>query len=210
MAQWLRTNTATRVTVGPFFNPSDGVTPLTALTVTSCKLTLIVDVNGVPTMVLDTNPTASGGSNDMVHITGDDAGFYDLELAAANVNYLGRAKLSLTDATNHVPVFHEFMIVPAMIYDSIILGTDRLDANMTHIADTAQTALDLGGIIPDSVPADGTRPTLQQAVYMTLQRWIECSASGTILTVKKVDGVTTLFQCTTNDSVNPTSVTRSA
>lgn len=112
----------------------------------------MVDDAGVPTLVLDTNPTASGGANDMVHITGDDAGYYDLELAAANVNYLGRAKLALTDAANHCPVFHEFMILPAMIYDSLVLGTDRLDANVTHVADTAQTARDIGAAVPAAVP----------------------------------------------------------
>lgn len=135
--QLLRTNTATRVTVGPFFDKTDGVTPETAITVTSCKLTFIVDDGGVPTLVLDTAPTASGGSNDMVHITGDDAGYYDLELAAANVNYLGRAKLAITDAATHCPVFHEFMIVPAMIYDAMVLGTDVLQADVTQLLGTA-------------------------------------------------------------------------
>ena len=145
--RYLRTNTACRVTVGPFFDRTDGVTPETAITVTSCKLTLMVDDGNVPTLVLDTAPTASGGSNDMVHVTGDDAGFYDLELAAGNVNYLGRAMLAITDAATHCPVFHEFMILPAMIYDSLVLGTDRLDTNVTHIGDTSQTARDIGASV---------------------------------------------------------------
>lgn len=130
-----------------FFDKTDGVTPETALTVTSCKLTFVVDDANVPTLVLDTAPTASGGANDMVHIAGDDAGFYDLELAAENVNYLGRAMLAITDAATHCPIFHEFMIIPAMIYDSIILGTDRFDTNVTHIGDTSQTARDIGASV---------------------------------------------------------------
>ncbi len=145
--RFLRTNTATRVTVGPFFDRTDGVTPETGITVTSCKLTLMVDTAGVPTLVLDTSPTGSGGANDMVHVTGDDAGFYDLELAAADVNYLGRAMLALTDAAVHCPVFHEFHILPAMIYDSIFLGSDRLDVNVTHVGDTSQTARDIGASV---------------------------------------------------------------
>src|SRR3990167_8610213 len=135
--RFLRTNTATRVTVGPFLDKTDGVTPEVALTVTSEKLTLMVDTAGVPTLILDTAPTASGGANDMVHVTGDDAGFYDLELAAADVNYLGRAMLALTDAATHCPVFHEFMILPAMIYDAMILGTDVLQAEVTQLLGTA-------------------------------------------------------------------------
>lgn len=138
--RFLRTNTAVRLTVGPFQDKGDGVTPETALTVTSCKLTLMVDDANVPTLVLDTAPTASGGANDMVHVTGDDAGFYDLELAAANVNYLGRAMLAITDAANHCPVFHEFMILPAMVYDSLVLGTDVLQADVTQAGGTNVTA----------------------------------------------------------------------
>lgn len=143
--RFLKTNTATRVTVGPFLDRTDGITPETALTVTSCKLTLMVDTGGVPTLVLDTNPTASGGANDMVHVTGDDAGFYDLELAAANVNYVGSAMLALTDAATHCPVFHEFTILPAAVYDSLIGGTDTLPADVTQWNGTAVPTSSVGG-----------------------------------------------------------------
>lgn len=165
--RFLRTNTAIRLTVGPFFDKTDGVTPETALTVTSCKLTLMVDDANVPTLVLDAAPTASGGANDMVHVTGDDAGFYDLELAAANVNYLGRAMLAITDAATHVPVFHEFMILPAMIYDSLVLGTDRLDTNVTHVADTAQTAGDIPARLPAALTANGNMKSSLMEILTT-------------------------------------------
>jgi hypothetical protein len=115
----LRSNTATRVTVGPFLDKTDGITPEVALTATNEKLTLVVDDAGVPTLILDVAATASGGANDLVHITADDAGYYDLELAAANVNYLGRACLSITYVTDHCPVFHEFMILPGQVFDSM-------------------------------------------------------------------------------------------
>jgi hypothetical protein len=115
----LKTNTATRITVGPFFDKTDGVTPETAITVTSCKLTMTVDTGGVPTLVLDTNPTASAGNNDMVHITGDDSGMYDLELTAANLNYVGNAKIVITDPAVHVPVIEYLRILPADVYDSL-------------------------------------------------------------------------------------------
>ena len=148
----LRTNTATRITVGPFYDVTDGITPELALTVTNCHLTLVVDVAGVPTLVLDTSPTASGGANDMVHITGDDAGLYDLELAAANVNYLGRAMLAIVDDDVHLPVFHEFSIVTANWYDSKY-STDQLDlptATQTQI-DTIESLLDDARIEPGDI-----------------------------------------------------------
>jgi len=135
--RYLRTNTDTRITIGPFLDKTDGITPEVAITVTSEKLTFVVDTAGVPTLILDTAPTASAGANDMIHITGDDSGYYDLELAAANVNYLGRAMLSLNDVATHLPVFHEFMILPAVIYDAMILGTDLFNVNVAQLLETA-------------------------------------------------------------------------
>lgn len=149
--RYLKTNTATRITIGPFLDKTDGITPETALTVTSEKLTFVVDTAGVPTLILDVAPTASGGANDMVHITGDDSGYYDLELAAANVNYLGPAFLSINDVATHLPVFHEFMILPANIYDSIVLGTDLVDVSATQILGTAISTPATAGILDVNV-----------------------------------------------------------
>lgn len=137
--RFLRKNTATRVSVGPFLDLVDGVTPEVALDVTAMKLTAVVDANdgSAVTLVLDTAPTASGGNNDMVHITGDDAGFYDLELTAANTNYNGRFILSLFTVASHRNVDHEFTILPAMIYDAFIAGTDVLETDVTQLLGTA-------------------------------------------------------------------------
>ena len=35
------------------------------------------------------------------------------------------------------------MVIPAMVFDSMILGSDRFDVNVTHVTDTAQTAGDI-------------------------------------------------------------------
>ena len=117
--RYLRTNTATRITVGPFVDVTDGITPILDLTVTGCHLTLTVDTAGGPTLVLDTSPTAADGANDIVHIAGDDAGFYDLEFTDTNLNYLGRAMIALIDDDVHLPVFHEFSIVNTSWYDGM-------------------------------------------------------------------------------------------
>lgn len=62
--------------------------------------------------------------------------------------------------------------------------------------------------LPDSVPADGTRPTIAQALYELVQFLTERSVSGTTMTVKKADGSTALMTFTLNDAANPTSITR--
>lgn len=61
----------------------------------------------------------------------------------------------------------------------------------------------------DSVAADGTIATREQAMYMLLQFMTERSYSGTTVQVKKVDGSTNLFSCTISDDTTPTSITRS-
>jgi hypothetical protein len=141
--RFLRQNTATIVTVGPFYDKTDGVTIETGLTITNEKISATVDLNdgSAPTLVLDNVTGAtSGTSNDLNYITNCDAGLMQLELAAANVNYVGRFFLTITDAANHVPVFHEFTILPANVYDSFILGTDYLQTHAVEITNDLITA----------------------------------------------------------------------
>ena len=140
MSRFLKENTATRITIGPFIDVGDGFTPELGLTVTGIHLTLVVDDAGVPTLVLDADATASGGDNDMVHITNDNAGFYDLELTAANVNFTGRVMFAAIDDSEHLPVFHEFQIVSANVYDSLFTDGDTLDVQVTGIGSAVITA----------------------------------------------------------------------
>lgn len=62
----------------------------------------------------------------------------------------------------------------------------------------------------DSVSADGSIPNLQQSLYMLTQFLFERTVAGTSMTVKKVDGSTTLMTFTLNDALNPTSITRNS
>ena len=140
--RYLKQNTATRVTVGPFLDVTDAKTPEVALTATNEHVTFVVDDGGVPTLVIDTTATASGGSNDMVHITNDNAGYYDLELTAAQTNYVGRAVLGVNYVTDHLPVFHEFMILPANVFDAW-MGTDKLLVDAVEINSDATSASNL-------------------------------------------------------------------
>src|SRR3990167_2428492 len=147
--RFLRSNTAVIVTVGPFYDKTDGVTIETALTITNERLTLTADTDAgsATTNILDNIAGATAATaNDLNYITGNDAGMMQLELAAANVNRLGRMFLSITDAANHVPVFHEFMVLPAMIYDAFILGTDTLQADVTQWLGTAAATPSVAGV----------------------------------------------------------------
>jgi hypothetical protein len=124
--RFLRNNTAVIITVGPFYDKTDGVTIETGLTITNERITLTADTDAgsAPTNILDNVTGAtSGTSNDLNYITGNDAGMMQLELSAADTNRLGRMMLSITDAANHVPVFHEFMVMPALVYDTFFASS---------------------------------------------------------------------------------------
>lgn len=134
--RFLRSNTAVIVTVGPFYDKTDGVTIETSLTITNERITLTADTDAgsAPTNILDNVTGATAGTaNDLNYITGNDAGMMQLELAAADVNRVGRMFLSITDAANHVPVFHEFFVLPQAIYDWLTGVIVPLPANVTQI-----------------------------------------------------------------------------
>jgi len=63
--------------------------------------------------------------------------------------------------------------------------------------------------IVESYNADGSAPTVAQALMVMMQRLTEFSISGTTITVKKLDGSTTAFALTLDDASVPTSSTRS-
>lgn len=141
--QFLRQNTDVIVTVGPFYDKTDGVTLKTALTITNERITLTADTdnNSAPTNVLDNVTGAtSGTSNDLNYITGNDAAMMQMELSAANTNRVGRMMLSITDSANHVPVFQEFFVLPQAIYDWLTGVIVPLPANLTQIEGSSAAA----------------------------------------------------------------------
>lgn len=85
------------------------------------------------------------------------------------------------------------------------IATGAIDADALA-ADAVDEILDEA--LADSVPADGSLPTMRQALYMIVQFLYERSVSGTTVTVKKVDGSTSLLTLTLNDGTTPTSISR--
>lgn len=130
----------------------------TALTITNERITLTADTDAgaAPTVILDNITGAtSGTANDLNYITGNDAGLMQLELSAANVNRVGRMFLTITDAANHVPVFHEFTVLPQAIYDWLIAGTAGLAWNAAWDAEVQSEVADaLNAAVPGSPAAD--------------------------------------------------------
>jgi hypothetical protein len=60
----------------------------------------------------------------------------------------------------------------------------------------------------ESYAADGTAPTLAQAIFLSMQNLQDFSFAGTTQTVKRIDGSTTAATYTLDDATAPTSKTR--
>jgi hypothetical protein len=65
-------------------------------------------------------------------------------------------------------------------------------------------------VLTESYNADGSAPTIAQALLVIMQMLTEMSISGTTVTIKKLDGSTTAFTLMTNDATSPTSITRTS
>ena len=130
----LKTNTATRIAVGPLVDPGDGKTAETALTVTGMTVDILqMDNDGTAVNRTSFSPTASGGNNDMVHITNDAVGMYDLELTAAQLNYLGNMRLVFYDVDGFLVHWIDLQVVSAAYFDWKY-GTTLPNVNVTQIS----------------------------------------------------------------------------
>lgn len=99
-----------------------------------------------------------------------------------------------------------------LLVDAIKAKTDQLTFTVANQVDANALTVDedeiLDDSLADSVPADGSLPTVRQALYMIWQFLSEKSVSGTTMTVKKADGTTSLMTFTLDDATSPTSITR--
>lgn len=130
--RFLKLSTTVTIQMGPAVDKTDGVTAETGLS---------------PTVEISKAGAAFAARNSATAIAHDAQGWYRVELNTTDTNTLGPLMAKFDDDATHLPVWHEFIVLPAMIYDSLIAGSDRLDTNVTHVTDTAQTAGDLAALI---------------------------------------------------------------
>ncbi len=138
MSMWLRQSTAPQeVLLGPFLDSTDGNTQETGLTIINTDIKLWKE--GATT---ETSKNALGA----VHIA---SGRYYIALDATDTNTLGKLEINVHVA-GALPVRREFMVLPAVVYDALVLGTDNLDVSTVQLAGQAVTA-GAGVTFPSSV-----------------------------------------------------------
>ena len=140
MALWLKQSTAKVVSFGPFLDKTDGVTEETGLVsaldhgTTGIKLSK----NGGALTIRHATVTAS---------TYDAYGMYRVTLDTTDTNTLGTLRMAFNEAATCLPVWQDFMVLPANIYDSIVSGSDLIDVSMTQILGTAVSSPATAGVL---------------------------------------------------------------
>ncbi len=124
--QFLKQSTAATIKLGPFVDDTDGKTAETSLTISQADIRL----------------SKNGGdiaqTNNETGATHDELGYYNVPLDATDTNTLGRLLVAVHES-GALPVWKEFMIVTANVYDTLC-STDSLDVNVTSLADDVITA----------------------------------------------------------------------
>lgn len=143
---FIRQNSTDKVVIGPVVAVGDGFTPVTTLVLTGAGAADEAEA------ILHNNGTVVDISAYTFAAIAVADGYYHLTLAAGISGTVGHMTVVINDDSLCLPVRADFLVLPANVYDSLVLGTDLIDVN------TAQwlgTAVELG--YSSSLPkVDGT------------------------------------------------------
>lgn len=138
---WLRQSTASQeILLGTFLDSGDGNTAETALVIANTDIKLWKEGG---------TTEASKNSGGATHIA---SGRYYAVLDATDTNTLGKLEINVHVA-GALAVRREFMVLPANVYDSLVLGTDKLD--VTAVDGTVTTLTNLPAITAGWLTAAG-------------------------------------------------------
>lgn len=97
----------------------------------------------------------------------------------------------------------------AGVRSALGMASANLDTQIAALPTASENATaTLTTQMTEAYAADGTAPTLAQAMFQTMQFLHESSVSGTTVTIKGLDGSTSKMTFTLDDATTPTSITR--
>jgi len=127
MCQLLKQSTAVTVKMGPFVDDTDGKTFETSLSIAQADVRL----------------SKNGGNYAQKADTGtasyDENGDYDVALNTTDTGTLGRLRASISKS-GALPVWKEFIVVPANVYDALVGGSDKLQVDSVEISSSTTAA----------------------------------------------------------------------
>ena len=142
----LKQSTASQeVLLGPFLDSTDGATAETGLTIANTDIKL---------WKAGATSEASKNSGGATHIA---AGRYYCVLDATDTDTLGHGEINVSVA-GALPVRRAFLVLPAVVYDSLIAGSDNLQVDAVQVG--GQTASASGTVtFPNATLASTTNIT---------------------------------------------------
>lgn len=110
----LKQSTAVDIAVGPFVDDTDGKTAETGLTLTQADIRL------------KKNAGAWAQKNQASSASHEENGWYEASLDTTDTNTLGILVVAVHEA-GALPVWSEYMVLPANVYESLVTGTEFLE-----------------------------------------------------------------------------------
>jgi len=144
---YLKQSTAATIKLGPFVDATDGVTAETGLTIQKADVRLSKNGGNMAAAAADQGESDAGAAH-------DELGYYDISLGTGDTDTVGRLKVMVSES-GALPVWAEYEVVPANVFDSIVAGTDKLDTNAAELGGTLQSGRDIGASVLLS-PGTGT------------------------------------------------------
>lgn len=151
--QYLKADTAATILIGPFVDKGDGVTPETGITLGVADHAELMKHGGTTFVDL---------TSDSRTFTHKEGGWYTLALGIDDTDTEGRLTVLIMDTDVCLPVWKDFMVVNANVYDSLfaVAATDYLkvkDNEGNTLAneskqDTIDTVVDAIKVKTDKLP----------------------------------------------------------
>jgi hypothetical protein len=153
----LRQSTAVTVPIGPFVDSTDGDTEETGLTIAQADVRL-KKAGG-----------AGAQKNNATSATHDADAVYDCPLSTTDTNTLGQLVLYVHVA-GAAFVRHVYAVVPPVVYDALIAGTDNLDISVVQWLGTACATPTVAGVPEVDATHWGGTAVASAAVRATLEQ----------------------------------------
>lgn len=131
--RFLKQATSVDLPVGPFLDDTDGKTAETGLTLTQ------------PDIRLKKNGAAWAQKAAAQTLTHEENGNYEVTLDATDTDTLGHLRLHIAES-GALPVWEDFMVLPANIYDSLFAGSNKLQVDVAEWLGTAVATPTIAGV----------------------------------------------------------------
>ena len=170
MATFLKYATTTTVQLGPFMDEDDGKTPETSLSIVQGDVWL----------------SKAGGAFGTANHSGtaqhNRVGWYRKTLNTTDTGTVGPLIVSVHEAGTALPVWREFMVLPANVYDSLVggTGTDYLQTDATQVAGVAAVTSIRNTIIADGDATEINAAALNTMTGLTNMSALNISAAGRV------------------------------